>query len=89
MQPLHNPSTPNQRSQLVGGSVPMRSPCQALCPESRVALQVVRILDAAVRLGMGTLRMWAFADGEVWNAVQPDSGELDERILKCGPASRS
>ena len=33
------------------------------------------------QLGLTVLRTWAFADGPQWNSIQPNLGQLDERVL--------
>ncbi len=43
---------------------------------------VIDVFDAAARLNMTVMRMWAFADGAAeWNALQPRAGWYDQRIL--------
>eukprot|EP00884_Botryococcus_braunii_P022357 jgi/Botrbrau1/8805/Bobra.0330s0035.1 len=41
-------------------------------------------LMTAQRLGLNALRTWAFADGDVWNALQPQLGVFDERTFTQG-----
>jgi len=36
----------------------------------------------AKELGMNALRTWAFADGDVWNALQPLPGIIDEHMFR-------
>ncbi|CAL5228204.1 g11291 [Coccomyxa viridis] len=36
------------------------------------------------QLGLTVLRTWAFADGPQWNSIQPNLGQLDERVLSQG-----
>jgi hypothetical protein len=45
-------------------------------------VQVSEVFENAERLGLGVLRFWAFADGATWNAMQPEQGIFDERILR-------
>ena len=48
------------------------------------AAQVVQTFQKAQELGLTVLRMWAFADGPTeWNALQPELGLLDDRVLSC------
>ena len=41
------------------------------------------------QLGLTVLRTWAFADGPQWNSIQPNLGQLDERVLSevCGASA--
>lgn len=35
----------------------------------------------AEKLGLKALRTWAFSDGQQWNAIQPQLGQLNETVL--------
>lgn len=47
--------------------------------------QVVQTFQKAQELGLTVLRMWAFADGNEWNALQPELELLDDKVLSCAP----
>lgn len=48
------------------------------------AAQVIQTFQKAQELGLTVLRMWAFADGpNEWNALQPELGLLDDKVLTC------
>lgn len=44
--------------------------------------RVDSVLDAAAGAGLSVIRTWAFAAGEQWNALQPQPGQYDERVLR-------
>ena len=44
-------------------------------------MSVVLHLQESEQLGLTVLRTWAFADGPQWNSIQPNLGQLDERVL--------
>lgn len=39
------------------------------------------MFETAQKLGISVIRVWAFNDGETWNALQPRMGHVDERVL--------
>ena len=45
--------------------------------------QVSEVFETAQKLGITVVRVWAFNDGDTWNALQPRMGHIDERVLKC------
>ena len=50
---------------------------------SRVVAQVAEVFETAQKLGITVIRVWAFNDGDTWNALQPRMGHIDERVLGC------
>lgn len=45
-------------------------------------LQVAEVFETAEKMGLKVVRIWAFSDGDTWNALQPSIGHLDERVLR-------
>ena len=41
------------------------------------------MFESAEKLGLKVVRMWAFDDGDGWNALQPRIGHLNEHVLRC------
>ena len=41
------------------------------------------MFESAEKLGLKVVRMWAFNDGDGWNAVQPRIGHINEHVLRC------
>ena len=61
--------------------------CSPACCLVRVsylctALQVAEVFETAEKMGLKVMRVWAFNDGDAWNALQPRMGQVDERVLK-------
>eukprot|EP00210_Caulerpa_lentillifera_P007021 g6715.t1 len=54
----------------------------AWIPQGRA--QVDRVFEFAKELGMNALRTWAFADGDIWNALHPLPGIIDEDMFREG-----
>ena len=44
--------------------------------------QVAEVFETAEKMGLKVVRIWAFSDGDTWNALQPSIGHLDERVLR-------
>ena len=44
---------------------------------------VTSVLDAAAAAGLTVIRLWAFADGEQWGALQPAAGCYEERVFRA------
>ncbi|KAL4858577.1 Mannan endo-1 [Chlorella vulgaris] len=44
--------------------------------------QCTCVLDDAAAAGITVLRLWAFADGPQWNALQPSPGVFEERVFR-------
>ena len=44
--------------------------------------QVADVFESAEKLGLKVVRMWAFNDGDGWNALQPRIGQINEHILR-------
>jgi len=55
---------------------------RAVDPATRA--QVAEVFGEAKRLKLNVLRVWAFCDGDAWNALQPQLGQIDEHILSEG-----
>ena len=45
--------------------------------------QVADVIESAEKLGLKVIRMWAFNDGDGWNALQPRIGQIDDHVLRC------
>ena len=45
--------------------------------------QVADVFESAEKLGLKVIRMWAFNDGDGWNALQPRIGQIDDHVLRC------
>ena len=45
--------------------------------------QVAEVFETAEKMGLKVVRLWAFNDGDTWNALQPRIGHLDEHVLRC------
>lgn len=43
------------------------------------------MFETAQKMGISVIRVWAFNDGETWNALQPRMGHVDERVLMWAP----
>lgn len=41
------------------------------------------MFETAQKLGITVVRIWAFNDGDTWNALQPRMSHIDERVLRC------
>jgi len=39
------------------------------------------VFETAQTMGITVMRVWAFNDGDTWNALQPRMGHVDERVL--------
>ena len=44
--------------------------------------QVADVFESAEKLGLKVIRMWAFNDGDGWNALQPRIGQIDDHVLR-------
>lgn len=44
---------------------------------------MAEVFETAQKMGITVMRVWAFNDGDTWNALQPRMGHVDERVLKC------
>ena len=40
------------------------------------------VFESAEKLGLKVIRMWAFNDGDGWNALQPRIGQIDDHVLR-------
>ena len=49
-------------------------------------VQVADVFESAEKLGLKVVRMWAFNDGDGWNALQPRIGQINEHILRSDRA---
>ena len=47
--------------------------------------QVAEVFETAEKMGLKVVRIWAFSDGDTWNALQPSIGRLDERVFRWIP----
>ena len=45
-------------------------------------LQVAEVFETAEKMGLKVVRVWAFSDGDTWNALQPRIGRIDEHVLR-------
>ena len=57
-------------------SLELCAPCMCVLAESFLHMH-----RQSEQLGLTVLRTWAFADGPQWNSIQPNLGQLDERVL--------
>jgi len=44
--------------------------------------EVLDVFDGMEELGLTVLRMWAFNDGDRWNALQPEPGVYNRRVFR-------
>ena len=43
------------------------------------------MFESAEKLGLKVVRLWAFNDGDGWNALQPRIGQINEHVFRCRP----
>jgi len=66
---------------------PPAAQTRAASDDPHLRAEVTGVLDSAVKLQLGHLRAWAFADGNCWNALQPNPGACFDprRTVMHGP----